>query len=224
MRALGAEMLDAPVSGSVPHAAEGTLAIMVGGDWETFGQVEPILRELGTTVTRIGDNGSAPADEAGREHQPRGADARVQRGRAARRARRRSIPRWPSPSSRRAPSARRCSRAAARCVLDLPDAGMVRCRPDAQGSAAGTGVRERGSTFHYRRPQSPTCCSRPHTRWGTTSGISPPSTRCSRRWTENERGRRSRAAAARPGRAARPRGRRSWKRRPRCSWRRGSGR
>jgi 3-hydroxyisobutyrate dehydrogenase-like beta-hydroxyacid dehydrogenase len=59
VRALGAEMLEAPVSGSVPAAADGTLTIMVGGPEETFGQVEPILRELGTTVRRIGDNGSA---------------------------------------------------------------------------------------------------------------------------------------------------------------------
>jgi 3-hydroxyisobutyrate dehydrogenase-like beta-hydroxyacid dehydrogenase len=59
VRALGAEMLDAPVSGSVPAAEEGTLTIMVGGSEEVFVQVEPILRELGSVVMRIGGNGSA---------------------------------------------------------------------------------------------------------------------------------------------------------------------
>ena len=51
-----AVMLDAPVSGSVPEVRSGTLTIMVGGEEEAYGQVEPILRELGTP-TRIGENG-----------------------------------------------------------------------------------------------------------------------------------------------------------------------
>jgi 3-hydroxyisobutyrate dehydrogenase-like beta-hydroxyacid dehydrogenase len=59
VRALGAEMLEAPLSGSVPAAEEGTLAIMVGGPEEAFARIEPILHEVGTTVTRIGGNGSA---------------------------------------------------------------------------------------------------------------------------------------------------------------------
>jgi len=53
---LGAAMLDAPVSGSVPRVQTGTPTIMVGGDEETFRTVEPILRELGTP-NRIGPNG-----------------------------------------------------------------------------------------------------------------------------------------------------------------------
>jgi 3-hydroxyisobutyrate dehydrogenase-like beta-hydroxyacid dehydrogenase len=57
--ALGAEMLDAPVSGSLPAAESGSLTIMVGGGEEPFTQVEPILQELGATVTRIGENGQA---------------------------------------------------------------------------------------------------------------------------------------------------------------------
>jgi 3-hydroxyisobutyrate dehydrogenase-like beta-hydroxyacid dehydrogenase len=51
-------MLDAPVSGSVPQAQAGTLAIMVGGDQATFQRVEPLLRALGATITRVGDNGA----------------------------------------------------------------------------------------------------------------------------------------------------------------------
>jgi 3-hydroxyisobutyrate dehydrogenase-like beta-hydroxyacid dehydrogenase len=56
VHALGATMLDAPVSGSVPQVQAGTLTIMVGGDEDAYARVEPILRELGTP-THIGDNG-----------------------------------------------------------------------------------------------------------------------------------------------------------------------
>ena len=53
----GAVMLDAPVSGSIPQVESGTLTIMVGGDGQAFATVEPLLRELGQTVTHIGPNG-----------------------------------------------------------------------------------------------------------------------------------------------------------------------
>ena len=56
---LGAKMLDAPVSGSVSTLEEGRVSIMVGGDPEAFEQVEPILRDVGPIVKRIGDNGQA---------------------------------------------------------------------------------------------------------------------------------------------------------------------
>jgi 3-hydroxyisobutyrate dehydrogenase-like beta-hydroxyacid dehydrogenase len=59
VRAAGAEMLEAPVSGSVPAAQDGTLVIMVGGPEEAFARIKPVLDELGETVTRIGENGSA---------------------------------------------------------------------------------------------------------------------------------------------------------------------
>ena len=54
--ALGATMLDAPVSGSVPQVQEGTLTIMVGGDEDAYTSVEPLLRELGKPA-HIGENG-----------------------------------------------------------------------------------------------------------------------------------------------------------------------
>jgi 3-hydroxyisobutyrate dehydrogenase-like beta-hydroxyacid dehydrogenase len=57
VRALGAHMLDAPVSGSIPQVESGTLAIMVGGEQQAFAAVEPLLRELGRTVTYVGANG-----------------------------------------------------------------------------------------------------------------------------------------------------------------------
>jgi 3-hydroxyisobutyrate dehydrogenase-like beta-hydroxyacid dehydrogenase len=59
-RERGGFMLDAPVSGSVPQVQSGTLTIMVGGDEDAYGRVEPILRELGTP-TRVGENGQGLA-------------------------------------------------------------------------------------------------------------------------------------------------------------------
>ncbi len=55
--ALGAHLLDASVSGSMPQAESGTLAIMVGGDQHAFAAVQPLLRELGQTVSHIGRSG-----------------------------------------------------------------------------------------------------------------------------------------------------------------------
>ena len=57
----GARMLDAPVSGSVSTLETGQLSIMVGGDETTFRRVEPILRDIGPTVTHVGGNGQAVA-------------------------------------------------------------------------------------------------------------------------------------------------------------------
>jgi 3-hydroxyisobutyrate dehydrogenase-like beta-hydroxyacid dehydrogenase len=56
---LGASMLDAPVSGTVTAAEEGTLAIMVGGPEQAFHAAEPLLHHLGSTVTYVGGNGQA---------------------------------------------------------------------------------------------------------------------------------------------------------------------
>jgi 3-hydroxyisobutyrate dehydrogenase-like beta-hydroxyacid dehydrogenase len=56
---LDAVMLDAPVSGSVPAAEDGSLAIMVGGDPGAFVRVEPLLHQLGKSVTHVGGNGQA---------------------------------------------------------------------------------------------------------------------------------------------------------------------
>ena len=55
----GAQMLDAPVSGSVTTLEEGKLSIMVGGDPASFERVQPILRDIGPKVTRVGGNGLA---------------------------------------------------------------------------------------------------------------------------------------------------------------------
>jgi 3-hydroxyisobutyrate dehydrogenase len=55
----GARMLDAPVSGSVVTLEEGKLSIMVGGDPAVFGQVRPVLEDIGPKVTLVGGNGQA---------------------------------------------------------------------------------------------------------------------------------------------------------------------
>jgi 3-hydroxyisobutyrate dehydrogenase-like beta-hydroxyacid dehydrogenase len=60
VHALGASMLDAPVSGSVPQVQSGSLTIMVGGDDTAYRRVETILRHLGTP-THIGANGQGLA-------------------------------------------------------------------------------------------------------------------------------------------------------------------
>jgi 3-hydroxyisobutyrate dehydrogenase-like beta-hydroxyacid dehydrogenase len=54
-----ADMLDAPVSGSVITLQQGKLSVMVGGRSETFERVKPILLDIGPKVTYVGDNGLA---------------------------------------------------------------------------------------------------------------------------------------------------------------------
>jgi 3-hydroxyisobutyrate dehydrogenase len=56
---VGAQMLDAPVSGSVSTLEEGRLSIMVGGDDDAFAAVEPVLLDIGPKVMHIGSNGQA---------------------------------------------------------------------------------------------------------------------------------------------------------------------
>jgi 2-hydroxy-3-oxopropionate reductase len=58
--ALGASMLDAPVSGGEIGAIDGTLSVMVGGDRATFDAAKPILDVMGNPekVVYIGDAGA----------------------------------------------------------------------------------------------------------------------------------------------------------------------
>jgi 3-hydroxyisobutyrate dehydrogenase-like beta-hydroxyacid dehydrogenase len=59
VRGKGADMIDAPVSGSVITLQEGKLSVMVGGRRETFDRLKPILDDIGPKVTYVGDNGLA---------------------------------------------------------------------------------------------------------------------------------------------------------------------
>ena len=61
VRAQGADMVDAPVSGSVITLEEGKLSVMVGGRKETFERIKPLLLDIGPKVTHVGDNGLAVA-------------------------------------------------------------------------------------------------------------------------------------------------------------------
>jgi 3-hydroxyisobutyrate dehydrogenase-like beta-hydroxyacid dehydrogenase len=56
-----AQMLDAPVSGSVITLEEGKLSIMAGGDSSAFERVRPVLQDIGPKVTHVGGNGLAVA-------------------------------------------------------------------------------------------------------------------------------------------------------------------
>ena len=59
VKAKGAEMLDAPVSGSVITLEEGKLSIMAAGSRQAFERALPILQAIGPKVTHVGANGLA---------------------------------------------------------------------------------------------------------------------------------------------------------------------
>jgi 3-hydroxyisobutyrate dehydrogenase-like beta-hydroxyacid dehydrogenase len=59
VREKGADMVDAPVSGSVITLQEGKLSVMVGGRRETFERVNTLLLDIGPKVTYVGDSGLA---------------------------------------------------------------------------------------------------------------------------------------------------------------------
>lgn len=60
----GIDCMDAPVSGGVGAAREGTLAIMVGGKPESLERARPILELLGKTITHVGPVGSGQLAKA----------------------------------------------------------------------------------------------------------------------------------------------------------------
>ncbi len=57
--ATGADMLEAPVSGSIPAAEGGTLIIYVGGSVETLEKVRPVFEQIGQKIIHVGTNGQA---------------------------------------------------------------------------------------------------------------------------------------------------------------------
>src|SRR6185369_6276532 len=54
----GMGMIDAPVSGGVPGAEKGTLAIMAGGGVEDIERARPVVMQLAQRFTRMGDAGA----------------------------------------------------------------------------------------------------------------------------------------------------------------------
>lgn len=59
VREQGAQMLDAPVSGSAITLDAGQLSVMVGGEYEVFEAMKPIFQDIGPTVDYVGENGLA---------------------------------------------------------------------------------------------------------------------------------------------------------------------
>ncbi|MDH6262045.1 2-hydroxy-3-oxopropionate reductase [Bradyrhizobium sp. BR13661] len=57
IEALGADYLDAPVSGGEVGAKAASLTIMVGGPERAFGTMKPIFDKMGKNVTHVGANG-----------------------------------------------------------------------------------------------------------------------------------------------------------------------
>jgi len=62
--AAGFEFIDAPISGGVKRATDGTLAIMVGGDGATIDRVDALLSAMGKSIFRTGKLGSGHAMKA----------------------------------------------------------------------------------------------------------------------------------------------------------------
>jgi 3-hydroxyisobutyrate dehydrogenase len=60
----GVQLVDAPVSGGVRGALEGTLAVMAGGNDEQFERCRPILEGIGGNVLHVGPVGAGHALKA----------------------------------------------------------------------------------------------------------------------------------------------------------------
>lgn len=61
---LGIDYLDAPVSGGVKKAVDGTLAILCGGEAAVLARCRPVLETMGKSVLHIGPAGSGHAAKA----------------------------------------------------------------------------------------------------------------------------------------------------------------
>lgn len=60
-RDYGIRMVDAPVSGGVVGAKDGTLAIMTGGDPAVLDEVDPLFEVMGGNIFHAGDHGTGQA-------------------------------------------------------------------------------------------------------------------------------------------------------------------
>jgi len=64
LAAHGVRLVDAPVSGGVPRATDGTLAIMIGGDKDAVTAAKPVLAKMGTRLFEVGGPGNGHAMKA----------------------------------------------------------------------------------------------------------------------------------------------------------------
>jgi 3-hydroxyisobutyrate dehydrogenase len=60
----GVALVDAPVSGGVPRAGDGTLAIMIGGEAAAIAAVKPVLACMGRNLFEVGSLGCGHAMKA----------------------------------------------------------------------------------------------------------------------------------------------------------------
>jgi 3-hydroxyisobutyrate dehydrogenase len=64
LKELGVDFIDAPVSGGVKRASDGSIAIMVGGDSTVIARVLPLLSTMGRSIIETGMLGSGHAMKA----------------------------------------------------------------------------------------------------------------------------------------------------------------
>ncbi|HEX4262349.1 MAG TPA: NAD(P)-dependent oxidoreductase [Acetobacteraceae bacterium] len=64
LEAVGAAMIDCPVSGGVARARTGDLAILAGGDAALIDRAEPLLHAMGSSIHRCGGIGAGQAMKA----------------------------------------------------------------------------------------------------------------------------------------------------------------
>jgi len=64
LKTLNLQYLDAPVSGGVKRAVDGSLAILVGGDESVMQRCLPLLDAMGKNILHIGDAGAGHAAKA----------------------------------------------------------------------------------------------------------------------------------------------------------------
>ena len=64
LEAIGVAMIDAPVSGGVSRAKDGTLAIMAGGTDANLDRATPIMQAMSTAIHRVGPLGAGQAMKA----------------------------------------------------------------------------------------------------------------------------------------------------------------
>ncbi len=64
LTALGIHFVDAPVSGGVRRAIDGSLAIMIGGEPAAVELAHPVLQALGKTLVHVGEAGAGHAVKA----------------------------------------------------------------------------------------------------------------------------------------------------------------
>lgn len=64
LRERGASFIDAPVSGGVTGAQNGTLTVMIGGDADVIARVRPVLDSFGKNIVHCGETGAGDAVKA----------------------------------------------------------------------------------------------------------------------------------------------------------------